>query len=48
MERKGRFPGGKDEYRETLFKREYDDHTFRVIQSNVMGSEEIEIFEAPQ
>lgn len=34
-ERKGDFPGGPDAYRETVYQRNYDDHSYRVVYSKI-------------
>lgn len=38
-ERKGAFPGGPDDYRETKYERDYENHSFKVMHSIVDNSE---------
>jgi hypothetical protein len=35
QERKGEIPGSPDDYRETVYDRDYNDHSFDVLQSLV-------------
>ena len=34
-QRKGSFPGAPDDYRETIYSRDYSDHSFEVLYSIV-------------
>jgi len=35
MQRKGEFPGAPDDYRATVYERDYEDHSFRVLYSTI-------------
>lgn len=35
MERKGAFPGAPDDYRETVYERDFEDQSYKVVHSLV-------------